>query len=145
MTSLSRPRTEGIYRRTSVRMYFDERFRRLSPLLPSGQSLWIYLITGPHTGPIPGVFQAGRAALAEALEWEQKAFDKAFDEVLREGLIEFDPKTRLCFILNALRHNVPPNPNVVKSWRAHWLLLPECAMRDRIYDHLSATLYEVSQ
>lgn len=136
---------EGIYRRVTVRMYGDERFMRLSPQLPSGQSLWVYLLTGPHTGPIPGVFVAGRAALAEALGWEPEPFAKAFREVLAEGLAEFDDKTRMCFVPNAVRHNMPPNPNVVKSWRTAWLQLPECALRDRIHDHLSTVLSEVSE
>lgn len=145
MSEGRRPSAEGIYRRVTVRMYGDERFMRLSPLNPSGQALWLYLLTGPHTGPIPGVFVVGRAALAETLGWESEDFDKAFAEVLREGLAEFDPKTRMCFIPNAIRHNAPPNPNVVKSWRAHWMLLPECPMRERIYDQLLTALTEVSE
>ena len=144
MTEHVRASSEGIYRRVTVRTYGDERFTRLSPLLPSGQALWLYLLTGPHTGPIPGVFVAGRAALAEMLGWPQKDFDEAFAEVLSEGLAEFDAKSRLCFIPNAIRHNAPQNPNVVKSWRAHWLLLPECPMRGRIYAHIFESLSEVS-
>jgi len=126
-------------------MYGDERFMRLSPLQPSGQALWLYLLTGPHTGPIPGVFVAGRAALAETLGWGPEAFEKAFAEVIGEGLAEFDSKTRMCFVANAIHHNAPPNPHVVKSWRAHWLLLPECELRDRIYAHLLQSLTEVSE
>ena len=144
MSVAPRP-SEGIYRRVTVRMYGDERFTRLSALQPSGQALWLYLLTGPHTGPIPGVFVAGRAALAETLGWDSEAFAKAFAEVLAEGLALFDEKTRLCFIPNAIRHNAPPNPNVVKSWRAHWLLLPECPMREQIRMHILAALTEVSE
>src|SRR5262245_56307986 len=95
---------EGIYRRVSVRMYADERFMRLSALQPSGQSLWLYLLTGPHTGPIPGVFVSGKAAMAEALDWTIEDFEKAFAEVSGEGLAEFDAKTRLWFIPNAIKH-----------------------------------------
>jgi hypothetical protein len=126
-------------------MHGDERYMRLSPVLPSGQSLWVYLLTGPHTGPIPGVFVAGRAAMAEALNWGSEDFAKAFAEVLREGLAEFDERTRLCFIPNAIYHNIPANPNVVKSWRAALLQLPECDMRGRIFEHLTSALSEVSE
>lgn len=137
--------TEGIYRRLSVRMYGDEKFMRLSPPLPSGQSLFVYALTGPHTGPIPGVFVIGKAAMAEALGWELKAFEKAFGEVLAEGLVEFDEKTRLWFIPNAIRHNMPANPNVVLSWRGPWSLLPECTARDRIADRLFASVNALSE
>jgi len=141
----ARASDQGIYRRLTVRMYGDQRFMRLSPQQPSGQGLWVYLLTGPHTGPIPGVFVAGRAALAEALGWDAEAFAKAFREVLGEGLAEFDEKTRMCFIPNAIKHNMPPNPNVVKSWRSTWLQLPECTLRARVFDHLQSALSEVSE
>lgn len=139
--SHQRSPAEGIYRRVTVRIYGDEKFMRLSPLLPSGQALWLYLLTGPHTGPIPGVFVAGRAAITEALDWEAEAFA----EVIGEGLVEFDAKTRMWFIPKAIHHNTPPNPNVVKSWRSPWLLLPECELRDRIGQHLLSALSEVSE
>lgn len=137
--------TEGIYRRLSVRMYADEKFMRLSPVQPSGQSLFIYALTGPHTGPIPGVFVAGKAAMAEALGWEPKAFEEAFAEAFGEGLIEFDAKTRLWFIPNAIKHNLPANPNVVLSWRGPWWMLPECATRDSIYERLLTSVEGVSE
>lgn len=131
---------EGIYRRVSVRLWSDEKVRRLTPLQPSGQALWLYLMTGPQTGPIPGVFVAGRAALAEALDWEVEAFDACLAELVREGLVRFDRPARLWFIPNALRHNPPASPNVVRSWRSAWTLLPEGDMRDQIGAALLASL-----
>lgn len=99
---------EGIYRRVSVRLWSDEKVRRLSALKPSGQALWLYLLTGPHTGPIPGVFVAGRAALAEALEWEIEDFDACLAELTGQGLVSFDRPSRLWFIPNAVKHNPRP-------------------------------------
>lgn len=133
-----------IYRRVLVRMWSDNTFMRLSPLPPSGQSLYLYALTGPQTGPIPGVFVCGRAAMAEALNWEDEDFAKAFDEVLQEALCEFHPKTRLWFIPGALKHNMPANPNVVKSWRGPLALLPECDLRDRIIEHFRTVLFTLS-
>jgi hypothetical protein len=125
-----------------MRMYGDAKFAKLSPLLPSGQSLWLYLLTGPHTGAIPGVFVIGRAAMAEALDWAIEAFDKAFAEVLAQGMVEFDAKSRLWFIPKAIQHNQPASPNVVRSWRAQWAVLPECALRERIAEALDDALGE---
>lgn len=120
-----------IYRRVSVRCWTDRRFLALSPLPPSGQSLWLYLLTGPHSTALPGLFVAGRAALAEALGWTPEAFAEAFGEVIGEGLAEYDERHRLWFLPRAIKHNGPGNPNVVKSWRTAWQMLPECALRDR--------------
>lgn len=119
------------YRKTEVRMWGDEKFRSLSPLPPSGQSLWIYLLIGPFTGPVPGLFKAGRAAMSEELEWSQEAFDKAFQEALDLGLVEADFKARLIWLPNAIRYNKPSNPNIVKSWREVIALMPDCDLKHR--------------
>jgi hypothetical protein len=90
------------YRKVEVRTWGDEKFRALSPIQPSGQALWLFLITGPHTGPIPGLFRAGRAAMAEELDWELEAFDKAFGEVSDKGMVKADFKARVMWVPNAI-------------------------------------------
>lgn len=135
---------EGIYRRVSVRMWGDCKFASLSPLEPSGQALWLYLLTGPHTSAIPGVFVAGRAAMCEALDWPQEAFDEALKEVIDQGLAVFDAKTRLWWVRQALKHNLPASPNVVRSWRQQWLMLPECDLLNRIAGGLRDVLVGMS-
>lgn len=117
------------YRKIEVKTWSDEKFRRLSPLPPSGQGLWLFLMTGPHTGPIPGLFRAGRAGMAEELGWEIEAFDEAFGEVSSQGMVKADFKARLVWLPNALKHNKPESPNVVRSWRAELDLLPECELK----------------
>lgn len=134
-----------IYRKVSVRVWADERFASLTPLKPSGQALWLYLLTGPHTGQLPGVFVAGRAAMAEALGWDQVDFDAAMTEVLASGMAEYDPKTRLWLLPKAISHNLPASPNVVKSWRKSWSLLPECPLRDRAAAVLASELEGLSE
>lgn len=47
------------YRKVKITMWDDPRFRALSPLPPSGQSLFIYLLTGPFTGIILGYSRPG--------------------------------------------------------------------------------------
>ncbi len=139
------PSDQGIYRRVSVRLWADEKVRKLSPLQPSAQALWLYLLTGPHTGPIPGVFACGRAAMAEALDWEPEAFGSCLAELVEAGMVEYDHPSRLWFIPKAIRHNPPASPNVVRSWRAAWLLLPEGAMRDRMTAGLAEVMEGLSE
>lgn len=131
---------QGIYRRVSVRLWADEKVRRLSPLQPSAQALWLYLLTGPHTGPIPGVFTCGRAAMAEALDWSLEEFSRCLAELTEAGMAEYDHEARLWFIPRAIRHNPPASPNVVRGWRAAWVLLPEGHMRDRIANGIAQAL-----
>ncbi|MBB6573500.1 hypothetical protein [Xanthomonas arboricola] len=124
------------YRKVEVRTWGDEKFRALSPMPPSGQGLWLYLITGPHTGPIPGLFRAGRAAMAEELDWELEAFDKAFAEAFRQGMVKADFKARVVWIPKAIQHNRPESPNVVRSWAAEFDLIPECALKSEALECL---------
>jgi len=125
------------YRKVSTRIWADDRFLRLSKSQPSAQTLFLYLITGPHSTSLPGLFVAGEAMLAEALGWDLKGFREAFAELSRVGsgdgheypLAVADWTTRLVFLPRAIRHNPPENPNIVKGWKATWAELPECDLK----------------
>lgn len=126
------------YRKIHVKMHGDEKFCALSAPLPCGQYLWIYLLTGPQTGPIPGLFRAGEAQLAESLNWPLEGFREAFREVFLEGMAKADWKARLVFIPNAMYYNEPASPNVVKSWRVEFDELPECELKYQALKQLKA-------
>lgn len=119
----------GRYRKIEVRIWSDEKFRRLSPIPPCGQGLFVFLLSGPHTGPIPGLFRAGRAAMAEELGWSLEAFRKGFAEALDQGMVKADFDARLVWLPNAIKHNKPESSNVIKSWRGEFDLLPECPLK----------------
>jgi hypothetical protein len=136
-------RPKGRFRKVEVRTWGDEKFRALSALPACGQGLWLYLITGPHTGPIPGLFRAGRAGMAEELGWEIEDFDKAFQEVLQQGMVKADFKARVMWIPKAIQHNGPESPNVVRSWGAEFDLLPECDLKREAYEGLRTAVSSV--
>lgn len=117
------------YRKISVRIWGDERFRRLSKPKPNAQTLWLYMLTGPHTSQIPGLFISGEASLAEALDWPVQSFRRCFDELTEQGMALADWPNRLVWLPKAVRHNAPENPNVVKSWRNAMDELPECNLK----------------
>ena len=143
------------YRKVSTRIWADDRFLRLSKSQPSAQTLFLYLITGPHCTNLPGLFVAGEAMLAEALGWELKGFREAFRELFREGstggsdtvhehpLAMADWDTRLIFLPRAIRHNAPENPNVVKGWKATWSELPECQLKAFAHDVFAVELKRI--
>lgn len=138
-------RAPSRYRKVEVRTWGDEKFRRLSSIPPCGQGLWLFLITGPHTGPIPGLFRAGRAAMAEELDWDLEAFDKAFQEVSQQGMVKADFKARVMWVPNAIKHNRPESPNVVKSWAAEFDLIPECDLKRDALEYLRASVHALGE
>lgn len=126
-----------LHRRISVRMWGDEKFRALSAPPPNAQTLWVYLLTGEHTGRIPGVFRAGEASLAEALGWSLKAFRRCFQELESRHMATADWTRRLVFLRNAVRHNLPQSPNVVLGWHREFRNLPDCLLRDEARAHVA--------
>lgn len=124
------------YRKVDVRMWTDERFRRLSSPPPNGQSLFQYLITGRETSSIPGLFEAREVALADRLNWPLEGLREAFREVFREGMAEADWSAGLIWVPNAIKYNRPESPNVVRSWSVVWDELPECELKTKAYQHL---------
>ncbi|MFM3319177.1 DNA-binding protein [Klebsiella pneumoniae subsp. ozaenae] len=128
------------YRKIEVQMWGDSKFRALSALPPCGQGLWLYLLTNVNTSPIPGLFRAGRAAIAEELGWSLEDFDKAFQEVFNQGMVKADFISRVVWIPNAIKHNRPESPNVVISWGKEIDLIPECTLKDEaisaLYNHM---------
>ena len=115
--------------KVDVRIWDDERVRRLSPIPPCGQGLWIRLLVSRHRSPIPGLLCVGEAALAEELGWPLEAFREAF----REGLVEADWKARVLWFPNAGKYNRPESPNVVKAWRIPWDETPECGLKVKAF------------
>lgn len=124
-----RDRPEGRYRKISLRMHADAAYRRLSDPQPCGKALWHHLLFGPHTGIIPGLSVAGEAQLAETLNWPIEGFRKAFREVSGEDLAKADWKARVVWLPNAIRHNPPQSPNVVRGWAEAWREVPECELK----------------
>ncbi len=136
-------KSEDVYRTILVRMWGDQKFRSLSPLPPSGQSLWLYLLTGPFSNRI-GLFKAGEMALAEELGWDLKAFRKAFEEVIAYGLVKVSLKDRLIFIPNFTKINRPLFPNVVLSWSHEWKMVPECPLKLEAWETIKSNMGAVS-
>ena len=117
------------YRKVEPRVWWDEVFRELSPSSPSGQVLWIYLLTCPFSTAIPGLFVASVAAMADDLGWTPEAFRGAFKEVFSKGWAKIDERSRVVWVVKAVMHNPPENPNVVRNWAKHLGELPDCGLK----------------
>jgi hypothetical protein len=117
------------FRKIDVRIWGDEKFRRISRPGPNAQTLFIYLITGPHTTALPGLSGVGEAALAEALGWPAPALRKVMAELIRLGMVKFDREARVVWVPNVIKYNLPQSPNVVRGWRPTWDEIPECDLK----------------
>lgn len=133
------------YRKVSVRLRSDAKFRNLSPPQPNAQSLFVYLLTCKHTTAIPGLVQAGSATMADDLGWGVKPFKERFAELSRNGMAKADWDAKLVWLPNAIRHNAPANPNVVKGWGMWWDELPDSNLKVEAYRVLAAAVKPLSE
>lgn len=128
------------YSKVLRRTWVDDRVRKLTPIPACGAGLWMRMLTGPELTNIPGLFPAWEAGLAQALGWSLKGFRESYQECFREGLIEACWEHGLVWVPNAIKHNKPQNPNVVKSWGPTWSELPDCHLKGKAYRRLSSYL-----
>ena len=124
------------YRKIDVRMWDDDKFRKLSPIPPCGQGLWVFLLTNPATSVVPGLFRAGEASMAESLGWPLEAFREAF----REGIVKADWKARVVWVPNVIKYDPPASANVVKSWSTCWDEIPDCELKIESFQYFKAFL-----
>ena len=128
------------YRKIDPRMWGDEKFKALSKPQPNAQTLWVYLLTGPHTNSCPGLYNLGEMALAESLDWSPKDLQRVFREILDKGMAKADSEARVIYIPNAKEYNRPESPNVVKKWAKDFDEIPECPLKAQFYQDFKAFL-----
>ena len=105
----------------------DPEFQSLSPLPPSGQSLWLYLRCGPFRSSIPGLnLGLGVGALAERLHWSRADVMRCWNELAWRRLACADWTAGLIFLPRVIEQHPPANPNIVQGWGR--VVLPECEL-----------------
>ena len=135
----------GIYRKVYVRMWrYGSSFQRLSRLKPSGQALWLYLLTSEHSIIIPGVVVAGPLSIAETLGWSVESVMQLLGELAASEMIEYDTAARVIVLKKSASYQKPQNPNVLYAWGKAFCAIPECELKNKIYSMVYQTLSSVS-
>lgn len=131
------------YRRISIRVWRDEKFLALSAPKPNARDLWIWLIVGPLTTPVPGVVLASLPVMADRIGWPLAATRRCWDEIAQLGMASADWAHGLIWLPQAVRHNAPESPNVVKAWRSFLEeQVAECPFRAELEAQLARYLTE---
>lgn len=122
------------YREVETKVWDDDKFVALSKPRPNAQTLWLYLLTGRETLPIPGVLRVGQAGLAEALGWSTVALQRCWREIESSGMARADWPARLVWLPRTFEHgrHKPVSLNQVKSWRKAFDGLPPSALKGQI-------------
>jgi hypothetical protein len=134
------------YRKIEVATWNDDRFRSMTCAAPNGQTLWLYLLSGPRTTSFPGLIVARDLVMASDLGWSVEAFRQAFVEASGKGLAKADWKAGLVVLRKALLDSTgeprdtarPESPNVIKSWAKSWDEIPDCALKGEYLQSLGS-------
>lgn len=129
---------QGRFRKVSVRIHADAKFRALSRPPANAQTLWFYLLTAPESMSIPGVISVSLEGLAKALRWTPLEVASKMTELETCGMASTDLEAGLIYLPRAIVHNKPASPNVVKAWASHWGEVPECPLKNQILASLRA-------
>jgi len=121
------------YRKVSILIWNDEKFRKLSD---DSKLLFIFLLTHPHMTSIGGM-RATQAGIGSELGWDARRTSKAFAEPLAKGMAWIDESASCLILPNFIKHNPPENPNVITSWIAMFEQIPECEIRTRLFQRIS--------
>lgn len=98
---------------------------KFNALSDKGKLVFFFLLTHPHMTPL-GAMRGSIQGFAAELQWTEKAFRKAFQEVLSKGMAKHDERAFFVRLPNFIKHNPPESPNVIKAWEKCFEDIPEC-------------------
>lgn len=128
------------YRKIDVGIHNDAKFRKMSD---NAKLLWFTILTCPELTSL-GCMKFTEAGFAEEMGWTMKDFQKAFKEVLTQGMIKHCREAKFLCIPKFLKYNPPESINVVKSWAKIEPLLPECELRNEHFQEVKGILEGIS-
>ena len=91
--------------------------------------LALYLLTCPHK-KTEGLFRLPKGYIAADLHWSLEKLEKPFTQLLEADFIKYDEKVEVIYIINALKYQIPENPNQEKAAIKKLRFLPETYLLD---------------
>jgi hypothetical protein len=116
---------------------------RVLALSEKAQHLLMRLLTGPETLRIPGLVAAKKNGLAlDRLGWDLEEFDRRFDELSAQGLVQADWQAGVLFFEESFleEFNQPTSINTVKCWRRELLNALRCELVEQVSQRLRQLL-----
>ncbi len=95
------------YIRIATKFWQDEKARRLSD---DAKLLYLYVLTSPHSN-MAGYYVLPKPYVAYDLQWLPERLDKAFAELLHQGVIKYCETSDVVLIPNFFKYNPIQNKN----------------------------------
>lgn len=121
-------------------VWVDVKFLSLSKPAPNAQTLFLWLLTSPESGIVPGLIRIGLAGMAEAIDWSTMDTAAYMDELVAAGMARVDWKARLVWLPKALSRNMPRQAQNMSPWAKAWSEIPECQLKAEAWQGMFDTL-----
>lgn len=131
----------SIYRQVDPKKWIDEKHRGMSD---RARVLFDYFLTSHIRGPAPGIFVFSISHTASVFCRSKNAIKKAFNELFRLELFDFDDQTSVIKLKNALKYNPPLSPNHKKQYIESLEFIPNCKLKSDYIEELSKYFNETS-
>ena len=95
------------YIRVATKFWQDEKVKTLSD---DARLLYLYVLTSPHSN-MAGYYVLPKPYVAYDLNWLPQQLDKAFEELVQQGLIKYCEQSDVVLIPNFLKYNPIQNKN----------------------------------
>lgn len=130
------------YARISLEINGDDKFKELTPVRPSGQSLWLYLLYGDFRTKVPGILlNASIGGIAGRLKgWTAADVKRHWHEIEKLKLGIADWPAAVVWLPKGLKHNPIQSPKVITGWKK--VILPKCDLITRALRHLRQGIAE---
>lgn len=122
-------------RHISTATWNDQKFLALSS---DAKVVFLMCITHPCTSRLGVMRGFTQPALAREARVSEDAFNKAFDALLKSGLIRFSEDNFLIWVPNFMRYNMPDSAQNLKTLADDLAMVPECEMRSQIIERVHA-------
>lgn len=98
-----------MYSKIDAKFWGDEKVLNLSP---EARYLFLYFLSTPHRNVL-GCYQLPMSYALEDTQLSADSFSKAWDELIKSGMVSYDNETRMVLIKNFLRYNSLDGPKQV--------------------------------
>lgn len=122
----------GRYRKIDTRIWNDAKFNTLSE---RGKLVFFFGLTHPNLTML-GAMRASVPGLAAEIRMSPEAFREAFQEAISKGMAKHDEDASFLWFPNFLKYNKPESPNVVKAWPDAFDLIPECQLKQELFQQV---------
>lgn len=129
-----------VQRVLSPRLWSDSKVMSLGSPKSSPLMLWLFLLTHPSSGRLPGVVVEPLPAIAGRLGWKLATTKSCLQELQNRNMVLSDDAGGVYWLPNAIRYNEPHSVDEIRAWAKEWKNIPAGALKEQMEQEFAQVL-----